>query len=744
MDLKRNFGWVVRTMPPNNQSRRLLSLGIVALVLMGTLTARMWFLQAIKAETNEEIVLSVRTRTIRLYPERGRIFDAKGRVVADNKRVLTATIDRDVIRDPEDRLLMFQRLSGPLQISIEGLFKRYEDKRFGPLEALPLKEDISEEVAQFLVERSEDYPGIYIREDWKRNYPYGAIGSHVIGYMGAILEKNLAYYRAIGYDPNERVGGYGVEQSYETILRGTPGYVRYEVNAQGKLLRLEERVEPIVGNDIVLAVDMEMQQFAEQTLETQLAMRRRVEAGIVKLEDGTPDPANPGPVYYKAPAGSVVMMNQDNGQVLAMASSPRFDSRWFTAGVSTEKFAQVFPKSEDPDQSILVNRAVSGRYNLGSSFKPFVAFAALDSGQLSGGADYEYLDLGSYKLQSIPNGRCQSGVKCVFRNAICASTGSPCRYGVVNVESALAVSSDAFFYKIGEQILTERGYQPILENEVRKFGFGSPTNIDLPYEYAGTIPSKALKKRMADIGAISEESGQAYYVGDQILFSIGQGLLSATPIQAATAYGALGNGGNVMKPHVVKAILAPGTQDIKPGVANIGFMNIPDSSQVVERFDDEPPTSTLGLSEESLKPIVRGLQRVIRGPGTNFGSYHKTTGELLFRGYPYAELPIAGKTGTAQGLGNLPWNDSSAFGAFSLSPRAEYKYAAFAYLEKSGYGSQAAAPVVKCMYVALAGKYRFDSVNAADPLNTNSSLAAQPTYLRNPSCLVSGRSESRD
>jgi len=611
-------------MPQNNQTRRLLSLGIVALVLMGTLTVRMWFLQAVKAESDEEIVLSVRTRTIRLYPERGRIFDAKGRVVADNKRVLTATIDREVIRDPEDRLLMFQRLSGPLQISVEGLFKRYEDKRFGPLEALPLKDDISEETAQFLVERSEDYPGIYIREDWKRNYPYGAIGSHVIGYMGAILEKNLAYYKSIGYDPNERVGGYGVEQS------GTPGYVRYEVNAQGKLLRLEERVEPIVGNDIVLSVDMEMQQFAEQALETQLAMRRRVEAGIVKLEDGSPDPANPDPVLYKAPAGSVVMVNQDNGQVLAMASYPRFDSRWFTVGVSTEKFAQVFPKTDDPDLSILVNRAVSGRYNLGSSFKPFVAFAALDSGQLTGGADYEYLDLGSYKLESIPNGRCQDGVKCVFRNAICASTGSPCRYGRVNVESALAVSSDAFFYKIGEQILTERGYQPILENEVRKFGFGSPTNIDLPYEYAGTIPSKALKKRMADIGAISEESGQAYYVGDQILFAIGQGLLSATPIQTASAYATLGNGGKVMRPHVVKAILAPGTPDIKPGVANIGFINISDSSQVVERFDDEQPTSTLELAEKSLQPIVRGLQRVIRGPGTNFDSYHKTTGELLF------------------------------------------------------------------------------------------------------------------
>jgi len=726
------------------QSRRLISLGIVAISLISILTVRMWFLQSVKAESDEEIVLSVRTRTIRLYPERGRIFDIKGRVVADNKRVLTATIDREVIRDPEDRLLMFQRLSGPLQISVEGLFKRYEDKRYGPLEALPLQDDISEETAQFLMERAEDYPGIYVREDWKRNYPYGAIGSHVIGFMGAILERNVEYYKSIGYNQNERVGGYGVEQSYETVLRGTPGYVRYEVNAQGKLLRLEERVEPVVGNDIVLSIDMEMQQFAEQTLETQLVMRKRVEAGIVKLEDGTPDPANPEPVLYKAPAGSVVMMHQDSGQVLAMASYPRFDLRWFTSGISSEKFAQIFPQSDDPDMSILVNRAISGRYNLGSTFKPFVGYAALDTGQLVGGADYKYVDLGTYKLESIPNDRCQQGVKCVFRNAICRATGSPCRYGPVNLESALAVSSDAFFYKIGEQILTERGYQAILEQEVRKFGFGSPTNIDLPNEYAGTIPSKALKKRLADIGAISKESGSAYYVGDQILFSIGQGLLSATPIQVATAYSVFGNGGKVMQPHVVHAIVAPGTSDIRPGIANLDFLGIPDASQVIDKFDDEQPTSTIEIGADRLDPIVRGLTRVIRGPGVNYQGYRKTTGELLFRNYPYAELPIAGKTGTAQGLGNLPWNDSSAFGAFSLSPRPEYRYAAFAYLEKAGFGSQAAAPVVKCLYMALAGKYRFDPITVADPLNINVGAAAPPSYMRNPSCLVGGQSDSRD
>jgi penicillin-binding protein 2 len=718
------------------RASRLVALAIIAGVLFGGLSTRMWFLQTVQAQENEETVLAVRTRTIRLLPERGRIFDAEGRVVADNKRILTVTIDREVLKDPEDRLEMFRRLSGPLELTVEQLFNRYDDRRFGPLEALPLKEGVSEEVALYLGERAEDYPGVFVREDWRRNYPYGAIGSHIIGYMGAILERNLAYYRSIGYEPNERVGGYGVEQTYETVLRGTPGYVRYEVNAQGKLLRLLERVEPIVGNDLQLSIDMEMQQFAEQALETQLILRRRVEAGNYRLEDGTLDPARPEPVLYKAPAGSAVVMNHDTGQVIAMASYPRFDLRWFNSGISSAKFAQVFPVTEDPDLSVLVNRAVSGRYNLGSSFKPFVAYAALNSGQLVGGAEFELLDRGTYKLESIPNDRCQQGVKCVFRNAVCAATGAPCRYGLVNVEEALAVSSDTFFYKIGEQILTERGYQPILEQQIRLFGFGSPTNIDLPNEYAGTVPSKALKQRLADIGAITEEEGEAYYVGDQILFSIGQGLMSATPLQMANAYGVLANGGKVMQPLVAQAILEPGTPDARAGIADLA------AARIVERFDQQEPISTINYPPEVRDPIVRGLQRVIRGPGVNYDFYHKATGENLFKGYPYSDLPIAGKTGTAQGFGNLPWNDSSAFGAFSVDPAQPYS--AFAYLEKAGYGSQAAAPVVKCIFVALSGNYRFDELLPADPLNTASNLAAPPVGLRNPSCLAGGRSGNRD
>ena len=297
------------TQRPESVPKRLVALGVVALVLFGALSTRMWFLQAVGSRSVEEVIVKVRTRTIKLLPERGRVFDAAGRVMADNKRTLVVTIDRDVVRKPAERLALAQRLSGPLNVPIETLLVRMQDERYGPFESIPLREDVSEDTALFLMERVEDYPGIFVREEWRRNYPYGALGGHVLGYLGAILKGNLAYYKSIGYDPNERVGQYGVEETYETALRGTPGYVRYEVDAVGNVLRLIERVEPIAGNDLQLSIDLKVQQFAEQALETQLLVRRRVEAGQVRLPDGTLDPQYPEINYYKAPAGSVVVLN---------------------------------------------------------------------------------------------------------------------------------------------------------------------------------------------------------------------------------------------------------------------------------------------------------------------------------------------------------------------------------------------------------------------------------------------------
>jgi len=714
--------------------RRWSWVGSIALALLTLLFARVWFLQAVTKEETDRVIAKVQSRTVKLVPERGRIFDVNGRVVADNKRVLVAAIDRRIIEDPQDRLELFLRLSGPLNTPLERLYERADDKRYDEFTEMPLAFDISEEQAAFIMERIEDYPGVVVKEDWRRIYPYGAVGGHVLGYLGAIQKDSAAYYKSLGYDPNERVGLYGVELTYEVQLRGIPGFVRYEVDAVGRIKRVLERVEPQPGNDLQLSIDFKMQQFAEQALETQLLVRQRNEAPQVMLPEGIPDPQYEEVNYYKAPAGSVVVMNHNSGEVVAMASYPRFDARWFTANVNAEKFAQVFPRTDDPDRSILVNRAVSGRYNLGSSFKPFVAYAALNSGQLPGGAEYELDDRGSYKLVSIPKDRCDQGVKCVFRNAICRATGAPCRYGEVDIESALAVSSDVFFYKIGEEILTERGYQPVLESEIRRFGFGSLTNIDLPYEFAGTIPNAAYKKYLASLGVIAEDAGRAYYVGDNILFSIGQGLLSATPLQVANAYAALANGGTVFQPRVVRAILTPGTKNKSAGLADL------QAASVVERVSAAAPREEIPMRPEVRDPIVSGLRRVITGPGVNFDYYHKTTGENLFRNY--TGMPIAGKTGTAQGFNNLPWNDSSAFGAFSLD--ATRPYSAFAYLEKSGYGAVAAAPVVKCVFLALSKQWRVDDLVPADPLDTASNIAAASTRLRNPLCLVSTALDARD
>lgn len=716
------------------QQRRWSALGGLAIGLLVLLLARVWFLQAVTKEETDRIIERVQSRVVKLVPERGRIVDVNGRIVADNKRVLVATIDRRIINDPQDQLEMFQRLSGPLNTPVERLYTRAADKRYDQLSEMPLAFDISEEQAAFLMERIEDYPGVVIKEDWRRIYPYGAVGSHVVGFLGAIQKESIAYYKSLGYDPNERVGLYGVELTYEVDLRGIPGFIRYEVDAVGRIKRVLERVEPQPGKDIQLTLDFKLQQFAEQALESQLLVRQRNEAPQVMLPEGIPDPQYDEINYYKAPAGSVVVMNHETGEIAAMASYPRFDARWFTANVDADKFGQVFPVTDDPDRSILVNRAVSGRYNLGSSFKPFVAYAALHSGQLPGGADYTFDDRGTYKLESIPKDRCDQGVKCVFRNAICRATGAPCRYGNVNVEAALAVSSDTFFYKIGEQILTERGYRAVLEEEVRRFGFGSPTNIDLPFEYAGTIPNAAYKKYLASLGVIAEDAGRAYYVGDNVLFSIGQGLLSSSPLQVVNAYAALANGGTRFEPRVVRSVLNPGTRNKASGLADLQL------ASVDRDISKQTPQATIPLPPEVREPIVSGLRRVITGPGVDFDYYHKTTGENLFRNY--TGVPIAGKTGTAQGFNNLPWNDSSAFGAFSVDPTVPYS--AFAYLEKSGYGATAAAPVVKCIFLALSNKWRVDALVPADPLDTASNQAAASVRLRNPMCLVSTSLDARD
>lgn len=260
------------------------------------------------------------------------------------------------------------------------------------------------------------------------------------------------------------------------------------------------------------------------------------------------------------------------------------------------------------------------------------------------------------------------------------------------------------------------------------FGFGSDTGIALPYEFDGTVPDAALKAEYAERGVISESEGSGYFTGDNVQLSIGQGLLSASPLQLAVGYATIGNQGSVLRPEIIKAIWQPGVPDSPVQ----GFVDLTNAKLAEPANVGGEIVRQIELSPESWEEIDRGLARVITGPGTTSDYYHATTGENLFFNYPDAAIPIAGKTGTAQGAGNYPWNDSSAFAAYSRDPGRPYTVAA--YLEKAGYGSQAAAPVVKCIYLQMSGLAPADPVVLSDALDTSSELAAQPRALRDTSC----------
>ena len=725
-------------MAVDRRSVRLGVLASVAFILVGLLGVRLWFLQTVRADELQARVDRSRTRVIQLAPERGRIFDADGRILADNERILTLAVDWKYLQRSSERTELFTKIAQWVETEVSEMEDRYLSGFYSPFLPLPLVEDIDEPTAIAILERVEQMPGVEILNDWKRVYPYAPNAAHVVGYMGAINAEQLDGYLVRGYLRNERVGQFGVERSLEDLLHGQWGYQVLEVDATNRPVNIVEEVPPINGYDVQLTIDLDAQVYVEQALETAIVSRRYQYAPnpLVRQPDGTYDlldPELPEQVPFKSPAGSAIIRRYDTGEVIAMASYPTFDNRWFEADLTGTKFREIFPSTKpdgspiDPDESILVNRAVQGRYNLGSTFKPFTAYAALNTGLIT--PEDTYVDTGYYDIYSVNQDRCARGlIRCTFKNALCG-TGAPCVYGEVDVEAALAISSDAFFYKLGEDLLVQNEGEPVFQEEVEAFGFGADTGIELPFEYDGTVPDQELKRLYAERGVISEDEGRGFYVGDSIQMSIGQGLLSATPLQLNQGYSVLANGGLVIQPTLISTVFEPGTPDGRPGYANIYGGTVHQSSQapVIQR--------NLDIDDELLAPIITGLTRVVTTgagtPGTDI-PYHSTTGEKLFFDYPDDAIPVAGKTGTAQGKGNYPWNDSSAFTAFSLDDNDPYVITA--YLEKAGYGSQAAAPVVKCAFMMLSGSIRSAPVRVSAPLDESSTVAAGPQRLDEVSC----------
>ncbi len=708
-------------MAADKRAARLGILAVVATLLFGALGVRLWFLQTVQATELQQTVDATRTVTVNIPPERGRIFDADGRVLADNKSTLTVAVDWSAMRRDTDRAALFNRLSGWLQMPVEEMEARYDSGRYSRYSPMPLREDVPENVAIALQERIEDFPGVSIEVDWERVYPYAPLASHVLGYMGAITAEDEEYFKDLGYDTSsegELVGRSGVEQSMEERLHGKWGQRTYEIDSRNRIVRTISYTPPVSGQDIQLSIDLDVQYYAERLLITQLKARRTQTAANPQITraDGTKGPQDPSlavgtRVHYKAPAGSIIVMDQNTGQIQAMASYPTFDNRWFTAGIGGKKFNELFPRDVSPDEARLTNRAIQGQYNMGSTFKLFTAYAALASGKMS--AESTYNDQGTYRMRSIADDACARGVRCEFRNATCAD-GNPCRYGTVNVQQSLAVSSDTFYYRLGEEFYLTPGTP--FQDLVRTLGLGADTGIDLPAEFDGRVPTDELKKDLLERGVLSPDETPNLQPGDLLQMAIGQGLMAMTPLQLAVGYAAVGNGGNVVTPRVVQAIFAPETPDAAiPGYADLSAATVVE--QVAPKVRDVP------MPDAVRSPIVNGLRQNITGPGVvGPDGYRPTTAEELFEDYPGNAIQVAGKTGTAQGFPSYPWNDSSAFAAFSIEP--EQPFTVVSYLEKAGYGSLGAAPVVKCMYLALSEITPLDPPPIADPLDLDDDVAA--------------------
>jgi penicillin-binding protein 2 len=701
---------------------RLSVLGVTVLALFSALFARLWFLQVAASPGLEKAVVSARIRTVPLLPQRGRIYDREGRILADNRRSLVVVVDQSTIRDKVKRSELFLRLAGALQVQPTELEDRYQSKKYNRLLPLPIMENVTETVAGYLAEREALYPGVSVIATTSRTYRYSPIGSQIVGYLGQIQAEDADGFRAKGYSADEIVGVAGAEKSFESILRGKPGSKTVEVDSLNRVVRETDRIEPEPGADIQLTIDLKLQMYAEQLVKANLIDRRTQtpSAGV----DINGNAKGPAPKNFKAPVGSAVVQDANSGEIIAMASYPSFDNRWFDGQTPPEKLDQLFgyekvgtvqtPRNNGP----LFNRAVSGTYQIGSTMKLFTSLAAMRYDNVKTGQKVladpyaTFYDIGKWTLPADQCNR-EEPAGCSKSNA------GGAKYGAIDLPIALAVSSDAYFYELGAQlwINTATGSNA-LQTELRNFGFGKRLGIDLPGEQSGLVPDLEVKKALAKQHIITKFEGSKYFTGDNVNLGIGQGLFGATPLQLVNGYTAFANGGTVFKPGIAHGIWEPGSSDSTPGRVDFQKMTV---RQLVQ------PTvlNNVELTSSMTKPIHDGFGLVVAQFQTNDRiDPQRSTAADVFKEYDLKGYPIYGKTGTAQTGDQADEKDTSLFVAYGGPANELPRYTIGAVMEQAGFGARSAAPVVKCLFEAVRDSSKLTEPTQSLPLNREQLLPA--------------------
>lgn len=650
---------------------RLFVLRVVVVAILATLFGRLWFLQIYAGEGYAEAASANRVREVVEPAPRGEVYDARGTPLVRNRTALVVSVNRAaVMRQPDQGQVVLERLGEVLGRPADAL--RQEIRPCGgsvqppcwrgsPYQPVPVAEfDASDRAGLNKVleieEHREDYPGVTAQFAAVRDYPQGQLAAHVLGYLGPISPDEVEQPDYAGVQPSSLIGRAGVEATYEEALRGEDGVKRLLVDHVGAVTGTDGQTAPKSGEKLVLSLDAKVQRVAED------ALRRAIDTARSRRARGSGQP-------LVADSGSVVVMEAKTGRVVAMASFPSYDPSVFVGGASPQAYAELVDETRGAP---LVFRAIQGAYAPASTFKVISAAAAVQSG--------DYPLSGRYPCPGVygPTGQ---------RNFDSATLGT------IDMRTALVKSCDTVFYKFGyEQWLRDGGNRPIEEPRdpmirmAQAFGLGSRTGIDLPSERRGNIADREYKQEYWEAtrenrckGAENPEhsaerrrankefceDGNRFRGGDATNFAIGQGDTLVTPLQLATVYAAIANGGKVVEPHVGRALLAPdgSVREIAPKVR-----------------------STLPISPELLAFIRDALAGVTQPGGT---------ASRAFSGAPVA---AAGKTGT----GEVANKQDTAWFA-SYAPVEDPELVVVGMVSQGGTGGTIAAPLVREVYDGIYG-----------------------------------------
>lgn len=588
--------------------RRLAVAGSLVLLAFFLLFVRFFWLQVVKHEHYQTRAEDNRISLVPITPNRGVITDRNGVVLARNYSAYTLEITPSKVDDLEsviNELAQFIDIQPKDRKRFRKLME--ESKSF---ESLPIRTRLTdEEVARFIARRYR-FPGVDIRARLFRQYPLGEVASHALGYIGRVNARDLEEIEERGAEYNyrgtEHFGKTGLEQKYEFELHGQSGFEQVEVDAGGRAVRVLSRSAPIPGNNLTLTLDAKLQQVAEQAFG-----KRR---------------------------GALVAIEPSTGGILALVSMPGYDPNLFVDGINTQDWDLLNTSEDKP----MVNRALNGAYPPGSTFKPYMALAALETGKRTAQqaiADPGFFNFGGHIFMDDKKGG----------------------HGMVDMYKSIVQSCNTYYYLLANDLGIDA-----IARFMAQFGFGSRTGIDIAGESKGVLPSPEWKKER-----FRKPEQQKWYAGETISVGIGQGYNAYTPIQLAQAMASLANDGVVFRPHLVKHVV--------------------DSRNGEKTPIEAQPIRSIPLKPQNVEMIKRAM----------VGVNKEGTGTRVFAG---AEYEAGGKTGTAQvySLKGTTYNrekvkqelrDHSLYIAFA--PAAQPTIALAVLVEHGGFGAQAAAPIAR-------------------------------------------------